>query len=103
MENVHGQHYVYVDLHLLQIPGCLKININSTLDRYKGFRLRIYPRPGSEQYLDRSWVVQIGSVLVRSKCLDEHICFAPNPWIGPGSEHHVNWVLDRYTINPSTN
>ena len=42
-------------------------------------------------------VVKIGLVLVRSKCLDEHICFAPNPWIGPGSEqmHRVNRVLDK--------
>ena len=36
-------------------------------------------------------MVQIGSVLVRSKCLDEQICFAPNPYIGPESEqmHHL--------------
>ena len=26
-------------------------------------------------------MVQVGSVLVRSKCLDEQICSARNPWI----------------------
>ena len=42
------QYYVYVKLACCKILGCLKININSTLDRYKVFRWRIYTTPGSE-------------------------------------------------------
>ena len=54
-----------------KILGCLKININSDLDRYKAFtnRQRIYTAPGSEQYFGSVLVlgfevVQIESVLV---------------------------------------
>ena len=40
-------------------------------------------------------MVQVGSVLVRSKCLTEQICFTPKPWIRPGSEqmHRLNRVF----------
>ena len=50
-------------------------------------------------------MVQIGSVLVLSKGLDEQICFTPNLWIGPGLEHMhcVNRVLavalSQYDLN----
>ena len=40
--------------------------------------------------------VQVRSVLVWSTYLDEQICRAPDPCIGPGSEqmHRINRVLD---------
>ena len=61
------------------------------------FRQRIYTPPGSEQYLVLGVeVVEAGLVLVRSKCLDKQICFAPKSWIRPGSElmHSLNRVKD---------
>ena len=62
-----------------KIPDCLKINIDSTLDRYEVFRRRIYTEPGSEQDMDRSWVVQVVPIQI----LDRNKIARLNAWTDP--------------------
>ena len=82
-------HMCMLTIACCKILGFQKINLSWT--RYKVFLRRIDTVPGSEQYLDWSWSAQVGSVLVWSKCSDKQLCFAPNPWIGPGLEqtYHI--------------
>ena len=73
-----------VDLRFLQIPDCLKMNIDTTLDRYKVFRRRIYTEPGSGPRLGS--VLVLGDELVQVvpiQNLDRNKIARLNTWTDP--------------------